>query len=155
MAPHMKCVPEDVEACLKDAERVCRARGGNLTPLRKKVLTALLEADAPTGAYELLTCISDDREAKPPTIYRTLDFLLTMGLVHRIASQQAYVPCRHWGHPHTAAILLCDDCGRADELDVDSIMADFRSEAASVSFRSDRAIIEIHGYCPDCRTQAM
>lgn len=154
MGSRLKCVPEDVEECLQAAEQLCRARGGNLTPLRRKVLTALLEADGPAGAYELLGSISDDRDAKPPTIYRTLDFLLEMGLVHRIASLQAYVPCRHWNHPHTAAMLLCSDCGRTDELDVDSIMADFESDAASVSFKYDRAVIEIHGSCPNCRAHS-
>jgi Fur family zinc uptake transcriptional regulator len=153
MARRLKCVPEDVATCLQAAERLCRARNGNLTPLRRKVLTALLEADAPIGAYDLLARISHPRKAMPPTIYRTLDFLLEMGLIHRIASLQAFMPCRHWDHPHTPAMLLCSECGRVDELDVDSIMADFASEAASVAFKSDRAVIEIHGSCPDCRRQ--
>jgi hypothetical protein len=47
-------------------------------PLRKEVLALILNATGPMGAYDLLAKIKSnaDRPAAPPTVYRTLDFLL-------------------------------------------------------------------------------
>ena len=33
-----------------------------------------------------------DRPAAPPTVYRTLEFLLEKGLIHRLTSINAYIP---------------------------------------------------------------
>lgn len=144
------CAPEDVEACLREAAQLSKQRGGNLTPLREKVLKLLLKSERPVKAYDLLGQLKDDREAKPPTVYRALDFLVEMGLAHKIASLQAFVPCRHWSHAHTPALLLCKSCGMITELDADDVAAKLTGEAASVAFASRSALIEVHGTCPDC-----
>ena len=68
----------DIKARLAEAESLCAAVGARLTPLRKEVLELILNASAPMGAYDLLAKIKGqaDRPAAPPTVYRTLDFLL-------------------------------------------------------------------------------
>ena len=88
--------------------------------------------------------------AKPPTVYRTLDFLLEMGLIHRIESLQAFAPCRHWWHGHAAGFLICDLCGAAEELDVDGSLRKLSHEAAGVGFQTRAAVIEIRGICHSC-----
>lgn len=145
------CVPQGLNERLKEAEKVCRERGGNLTPLRQKILTFLLESEKPVKAYDLLDRLKGDQDAKPPTVYRTLDFLEEKGLIHRVASLQAFAPCQHWRHAHTPALLLCDTCGSVAELDADQVMSRLALEAATVAFKSRSALIEIHGTCLDCR----
>ena len=68
----------DIQARIIEAENLCTAVGARLTPLRKEVLELILNASAPMGAYDLLAKIKGhaDRPAAPPTVYRTLDFLL-------------------------------------------------------------------------------
>ena len=68
----------NVEIRLAEAESLCAALGARLTPLRKEVLELILNASGPMGAYDLLAKIKSDsdRPAAPPTVYRTLDFLL-------------------------------------------------------------------------------
>jgi len=140
-----------LEDALTEASQLCNTRGGDLTPQRKKVLAILLQAQGPVKAYDMLGQLRDDRDAKPQTIYRALDFLIEMGLVHRIASLQAFTPCQHWGHPHTAALLVCDECQTVAELDADDVMASLNMEASSVSFKPADAVIEVHGKCPKCQ----
>ncbi|MFW1965345.1 Fur family transcriptional regulator, partial [Acinetobacter baumannii] len=72
-----------VASRLAEAETLCTAVGARLTPLRKEVLELILNASGPMGAYDLLSRIKSqtDRPAAPPTVYRTLDFLLEKGLI--------------------------------------------------------------------------
>ena len=79
---------------LDRAEDVCQQRGANLTELRRHVLGLILDAASPTGAYELLDRLRQTRRgAAPPTVYRTLDFLLDQGLIHKVERLSAFVGC--------------------------------------------------------------
>lgn len=74
-------------ALIEDAEKICRARGGRPTQQRRAVLARLLAAGRPLTAYELLDAIRpDDAAITPASIYRSLEFLVDMGLVHRLDS---------------------------------------------------------------------
>ncbi|MEJ0059912.1 MAG: hypothetical protein WDM79_10225 [Terricaulis sp.] len=82
-APHSA---QDRATHLSEAERRCSDAGESLTPLRRRVLELLMDHHGPAKAYDLLSQL--DAGAKPPTIYRALDFLVRMGLAHRIESPQ-------------------------------------------------------------------
>src|SRR5690242_18825727 len=105
---------------LGEAERRCEVTHERLTSPRRRVLELLLEADAPLKAYDLIAAFGEDGEpAKPPTVYRALEFLERLGFAHRIESLNAYVPCRLDGESHQAAFLICDCCGAAQEFEPD------------------------------------
>ena len=71
---------------IAEAEKRCADAGESFTPLRRRVLELLLDQHGPAKAYDLLPLIDADKSAKPPTVYRALDFLVRMGLaVHRSA----------------------------------------------------------------------
>ena len=79
---------------LAQAEAICRAHGARLTPIRRKVLEALYATHKPLGAYDLAEILGPKgRRLAPITVYRALDFLMEQGLVHRLASQNAYIAC--------------------------------------------------------------
>src|SRR5215212_11002004 len=75
------------------AEALCRAKGVRLTPIRRRVLEALYATHRPLGAYDIAAALSVG-EARPRlapiSIYRALDFLIEQGLVHRLASRNAF-----------------------------------------------------------------
>ena len=79
------------------AVSICEGRGVRMTALRKRVLELLWASGRPTGAYELIEAIKlgNSRPVGPPTVYRALEFLMVQGLVSRIESLNAYVPCIH------------------------------------------------------------
>ena len=53
---------------LEAAESHCAGRGEKLTPVRRRVLELVLEADAPVKAYDLLEALKPGPgAAKPPT----------------------------------------------------------------------------------------
>jgi len=147
---HLACAPVNLADSLLQAEELCEQRGGKLTPLRRKVLTLLLESQGPAKAYDLLANIEEDGSAKPPSVYRSLDFLLEMGLAHRIESLNAFVACGHWTHGHAAVFLICDKCGTADELHAHDSVKKLAGEVAAVNFRMRNAVIEARGLCARC-----
>ncbi len=151
---HLACAPENVEDSLNEAEALCLKRGGRLTPLRRRVLTLLLESPEPAKAYDLLDKLGSTGAAKPPSVYRSLEFLLEMGLAHRIESLNAFVACGHWDHGHAAVFLICDRCGSAGELHPDNALRVLKSEVSSVGFEMRNAVIEIRGLCAACAKAA-
>jgi len=148
--PHLACAPQGVAESLREAETLCEQRGGRLTPLRRKVLQLLLESDGPAKAYDLLGQLGDDGSAKPPSVYRSLDFLLEMGLAHRIESLNAFVACGHWKHGHAAVFLICDSCGSAGELHASDSVKKLNHEVEAVKFKMRNAVIEVRGLCEEC-----
>src|ERR1700747_3452501 len=90
----------DHDRCSSDAmavaEALCAQRGQRLTPIRRKVLAALLGTHKPLGAYEIIErlALTGPRLA-PITTYRAIEFLRENGLVHRIESRNAFVACVH------------------------------------------------------------
>ena len=93
-------------------EQACLRDGVQLTPLRRRVLDIFSGSVAPLGAYAILEELSrrEGKHVAPPTVYRTLDFLLERGFVHKIESLNAYAPCEHLATRTTAC---CSSARRA------------------------------------------
>jgi Fur family transcriptional regulator, zinc uptake regulator len=139
-----------LKRALGAAESRCADTQERLTPPRRRVLELLLEADAPLKAYDLIAAFGAAGEpAKPPTVYRALEFLERLGFAHRIESLNAYVPCRLEGAGHQAAFLICDCCGAAEEFEPDLSPALAAARAAGYDARS--VTLEARGRCPACR----
>jgi Fur family zinc uptake transcriptional regulator len=141
---------EKLADSLREAERLCRQRGGKLTRLRKTVLMLLLQSERPTKAYDLIQRLGDAGAANPATIYRALDFLVNMALVHRIESLNSFVACRHPKHSHSAIFLICDCCGSVTEMDGGESSEKLGRQVEGMEFRMRDAVVEVRGLCRDC-----
>jgi len=142
---------DEVARALSATETRLTASGERMTAARSRVLELLLAAGEPVKAYDLIARFGQDGQpAKPPTVYRALEFLERQGLVHRIASISAYVACTSGGRDHAAAFLICDCCGATEE--VSSPVAGALGKAADTAgYAIERTTIEAHGRCPACR----
>jgi Fur family zinc uptake transcriptional regulator len=137
---------------LNNAEALCAAEGQKLTPARRRVLQLLMEAGQPVKAYDLISSFGegDDGPAKPPTVYRALEFLERQGLAHRIESLAAYVACRRGEAGHAAAFLICDCCGRTQEVEA-PVGEALKQVASDSGYALQSVAIEAHGRCAACR----
>src|SRR5271165_5467662 len=133
-------------------ELACLRQGFHLTPLRRRVLDIFGDSAAPLGAYAILEELSrrEMKQVAPPTVYRTLDFFLDHGFVHKIESLNAYAPCEHLGHAHNGMLLICETCGRSEEVDDDDVMRAIADSAAAADFTPQRVMIEAQGLCRRC-----
>lgn len=149
---HSRCV----SSALDTAEKVCARDGARLTALRKRVLELVWQSHKPLGAYDILDTLSreDGRRAAPPTVYRALDFLLDQGLVHRIASLNAFMGCNSPSHPHQGQFLICRNCRVAVELDQPDIALAIHDSAAAQDFQVEGQTVEITGLCAACKAAA-
>lgn len=123
-----------------------------LTRNQAFVFETLQNADGPMSAYTILDELREDGFRAPLQVYRALDKLVEMGLVHRLESLNAFVACDHPdGDPHgTIAFAICEDCGRVDEFADDEIVKRLGNWAARENFRLDKTIIELRGTCEAC-----
>ena len=139
-----------LKAELKAAESRCADAEQRLTPPRRRVLELLLEAGQPVKAYDLIAAFGlDGAPAKPPTVYRALDFLEKQGFAHRIESLNAYVACRQGPDAHAAAFLICDCCGATREVEPVGAERLF-ALADSSGYRLSVVTVEAHGLCGAC-----
>jgi Fur family zinc uptake transcriptional regulator len=129
-----------------------RADVSTLTRNQAFVFETLQNAKAPMSAYTILDELRADGFRAPLQVYRALDKLVEMGLVHRLESLNAFVACDHpEGDPHGAiAFAICEDCGRVDEFADDEIVQRLGNWAKAEKFRLDKTIIELRGTCATC-----
>ena len=137
-------------AALARARKRFDAAGVRFTPARARALELLIKAGGPVKAYDLLAAFNAEASTAPPTVYRALDTLLALGLIHRIPSMSAFVACPHQVHEHAATFLICDCCGSAEEVMTPSpiLGADVSREH---DFEATSVSVEYHGRCSRCR----
>ena len=134
------------------AEARCLQRGQRLTPVRRKVLAALLGSHKALGAYDIVERLAPTGVRPAPiTAYRALEFLRENGLVHRIESRNAFIACVH-NHAAGALVvfLICERCGAVGEASSADVTATLTSAARAVGFTPKSPVLELTGVCTHC-----
>ena len=145
-ARHSTCIQKAID----HAETICEASGGRLTKTRRQVLELLWQTHQPRKAYDVLKDLSDlDPSAKPPTVYRALDFLQEMGLAHKVESLDAYVGCTG-ANDHAHQYLICQKCGTVADIHDESVETLLAQKAKAKKFRVQKTVVEIKGFCERC-----
>lgn len=146
---HLRCQ----SAALHQAQTLCDRDGARLTPIRETVLRLIWQSHRPLGAYDIIEqlSVSSAKRVMPPTVYRALDFLLGKGLVHRLATLNAYIGCPFPGSAHSNVFMVCRVCGSAAECSVEAINKAINGVATRAGFTIESQAIEVSGLCPSCR----
>ncbi|MFM2325683.1 MAG: hypothetical protein RL244_2562 [Pseudomonadota bacterium] len=123
-----------------------------LNSAQHHLLTLLRVATRPLTAYALLDGARDAGVRAPTQVYRALEKLMALGLVHRLDSLNAYVACTQplTCRPGHAAFAICDDCGAVDEFDDAALGRALGRWARSSAFALRKTAIELHGQCAAC-----
>jgi len=137
---------------LRKAEEVCAARRTRLTDIRRRVLETVWQSHVPIGAYDILSQLNiGGGRIAPMAVYRALEFLMDNGLVHRLASLNAFIGCAHMGEDHHAAqFLICRVCGTTAELESAPLTRALTQAVNEHGFSVDSQVVEISGVCPHC-----
>ena len=136
---------------INEAVQICKDRNLRFTDLRCKVLEIIWASHKPTKAYDILDKLKDmDYSAKPPTVYRTLDFLIEQGLIHKLESLNAYIGCSHPSKNHECYFLICSECQEIQEC-CDRMIHDAIVKTTNKNkFRPHHTTLEINGKCSKC-----
>lgn len=149
---HVQCI----EKALDEARRHCEANKARLTPLRELVLELVWQSHQPLGAYQLLDMLRERYEGNvaPPTVYRALDFLQEHGLVHRLATLNAYIGCSELHQrDHQPSFFICEQCHNAMEVNTPRIGQAIREIASNHQFSAKGNAVEVMGVCNVCARQ--
>lgn len=124
----------------------------DLTRNQNLVFQVLTQAAAPLSAYAILTELKDHGVRAPTQVYRALDKLLALGLVHKLETLNAFVACNHSHTPdHGATVFaICTDCGEVAEFTDATIDERISRRAVDEHFDVDSAIVELRGVCELC-----
>ena len=140
-----------IDKALKKAEVICNKKGVKLTKLRQKVLTLILKNHGYVKAYDLLNDLKkNDASAKPPTVYRSLDFLMEHGFIHKIQSLNAFVGCSHPDEHEDCYFLICKECKNIEECCSNKVKKVLTSTSGKNNFSPNQVTLEITGICQDC-----
>ena len=140
-----------IDEALKKAEIICNKKGVKLTKLRQKVLTLILKNHGYVKAYDLLNDLKkSDASAKPPTVYRSLDFLMEHGFIHKIQSLNAFVGCSHPDEHEDCYFLICKECKNIEECCSNKVKKVLTSTSGKNNFSPNQVTLEITGICQDC-----
>jgi Fur family zinc uptake transcriptional regulator len=145
------------EKILEQAEKNCVKQGGRLTPKRRQVLEILLENPQPLSAYEIADHYQQRLQETIPamSVYRMLDFLISQGLVHKLASANKFIACSHIACDHghqTPQFLICDKCLSVREVGIDNRLINaLKKSISDNNFKLNSPQLELHGLCENCQ----
>ncbi|MBN1400673.1 MAG: transcriptional repressor [Anaerolineae bacterium] len=128
-------------------------RGLRVTPQREMVLAALHELEGHLAVEEVYERVhAQSASVDKTTVYRTLDLMHDLGLVHTVDLGDGvlrYELAMHEPHTH----LLCTRCGRL--LTVRCAILDPLAErlGQEFGFELDQGHQVIRGLCASCRRQ--
>jgi len=130
----------------------CARMGLKLTSLRKSVLFILWSAEKPLKAYELLyRLLQIKQNAKPPTVYRVLDYFVDFGVVHKVESIQSYTLCREPEKRYSFEILMvCNHCHQVNEFYDFNLHVLVQQIAQDHHFHLGQGAVELKGICDKC-----
>lgn len=143
---HQQCVSQ----ALAYAEQICLEQGQRFTAIRRRVLELIWQQHKPIGAYQILDVMQQRVRTAPPTVYRALDFLLNLGLIHRIVSLNAFVGCANPEAAHEGYFLICSSCRTCAELDAGTVSRVIQQSARQYDFVVQDSAVEVMGLCRNC-----
>jgi Fe2+ or Zn2+ uptake regulation protein len=135
-------------------EEALRAAGHRVTKPRLLVWQALhSHANRPISAYDLQSLLEENGERlEAASIYRILQTLHDLGLVHFVHSANGYIACRQ---PETRGChhhIVCVQCGETAEFTGDIVHEIEHRIAHQTGFEVDTHILEFSGLCTKCRS---
>ncbi len=124
-----------------------------LTKNQSLVYGALSHATGPLSAYTILDQLREHGFRAPLQVYRALDKLIDLGLIHRLESLNSFVACRHPDCVHRESIVfaICELCGTVAEMADDTVDTQLHQLAERDGFVVDTCTIELRGQCRKCR----
>ena len=142
------------EIRLMEMKEALAEKGVSMTPRRSSLLEALVDSPNHPGVSEIH---QEVRRYFPgtslATIYNTIELLKEAGQVLEIEFSGAanrYDGWRPEPHPH----LICDECGRIEDLDMAEIREPLETVSASTGYEITHTRSDYYGVCPECKARS-
>lgn len=145
---------------LEHAASICREKNLRFTEIRRTVLKIITREQKPVKAYDILDEFEQLEKknqkvgvAKPPTVYRALDFLLENRFIHRLNTLNAFIGCTHPSKHPECFFVICSKCNTVEEYCSKNISTAVEQVGKDRGFQLKRTVVEMEGVCKDCLTK--
>ena len=145
-----------VEAYERACVEALRKSGARVTKPRLAVIRCLARSDNPLSARELFEAIEQQDtqdSADQVSVYRILDALAGLGMVHQVFPSGGYLPCLHHACGAQLHVLIrCSKCEQIQELDVpqETLAPVIWYLKDNVGFEADTHVFQMNGLCKSC-----
>jgi len=150
-------VPSTIDKILEKAKRNCEEQGVKLTSKRENVLVSIIRAGEAVSAYELAERYRESYGQSIPamSVYRILDFLVELSLVHKLTSANKYIACSHISCSHSHQLpqfLICENCHAVTEIGIkNAVIEELKASVEKTGFKLTTQQLELQGLCEKCR----
>ncbi|NBV42627.1 transcriptional repressor [bacterium] len=130
--------------------KILEANGNRITQPRREVISILDESQFPLSPYDIAKIGTDKGvHLDTVTVYRIIETLETLGLVHRVLESGKFLKCGHIGLSNTPChhFVVCKDCGKTVELDSHPTISNVMLPAG---FNLIGHRLEFIGQCQEC-----
>ncbi len=154
---HLEDGVERFQETLRRARSAFEERNLKFTDLREQVFKEIAATRGSIGAYEILDRLAEKgTRLAPISVYRSLDALMDVGVIHRLESKNAFFACRR--HEHSGKgrpiFLACEQCGSVSEVAAQDIFDRINELAGERGFETTVKFVEVAGICEACKTQS-
>ena len=125
-----------------------------LTNKQALVMNLLGKTKGPLSAYAILDQLHDSGFRGPVQVYRALEKLMELGLVHRLETLNAFVACQHKNcesnYKKTTMFTICEMCGNVHEFVNTGLIKLVKFLENDGKFKTSRTVVEFKGVCSAC-----
>ncbi len=121
-----------------------------LNPRVQQVYDCIKNSPTPQGAYNLLDKLRPEGFRAPSQMYRALNRLLELGLIHKVESLNVFVACDQSHQSCVSILAVCDSCGSVEEFPSPEFADQVKAIGLEHSFESREFAVELKGRCSDC-----
>ena len=152
--PSEKCGSEAFTHHCVEAFKAAKMR---VTKPRLAVIDCLAHTDVPLSPREIFENVKAEEfseEVDQVSVYRIVETLSQLGLVHQIFPSGNYVRCQSSHRENSSHITLhCQTCGKTSELElgVELLKPLYNEARTQKHFTVVNSILQINGTCSNCR----
>ena len=145
---HNHCISKAKTRFIDRLKKMGKSIGRNDEP----VLNLLLSNHRIFSAYDIAERISElGKRVQPIQIYRSLEKLMALGLVHRLSTKNGFIACYEDGECVTGQFLICTECESVKEIDSQLLDKEIKGSAKKNNFSVASKSIEVLGLCGNCQ----
>ena len=147
----------ELQTIINKAKQNCAEQGVKLTTKRENVLLTIIKAGEAVSPYEVADLYKQEFSQSIPamSVYRILDFLVELSLVHKLSSTNKYIACSHISCSHSHALpqfLICENCQVVTEIGIkNAVIEELKASVEKTGFTLTTQQLELKGLCSKCR----
>ncbi len=116
-----------------------------------RVLEYLKDTKQPLSAYDILEGMRSKGVAAATTIYRALDKLVELGIIHKIESQNSFIACSNSNCASNTAFTICRRCGDVKEIKNNHLFEQVSDLGKKNRLKVHRFNLEFYVDCNGCK----